>query len=204
VTRSRSEAPDESLLERFAGGDDEAFEVLVERYQRPMFNFVRRSVQDPAVAEDILQETFLRVVQRAEEFRGQAKVSTWMYTIARNLCVDHARKMVHRRHASLDAPGRRGDDDDRALVDRIAGPAMGSDRIAIGEQLKVAVASAVEQLPADQREVFLLRQLEHLSFQEIADICGIPENTAKSRMRYALERLKAALHEYEDYVRELS
>lgn len=204
MTRSPAEAPDESLLERFAGGDDEAFALLVERYQRPMYNFVRRSVQDPAVAEDILQETFLRVVQRADEFRGQAKVSTWMYTIARNLCVDHARKMVHRRHASLDAPSRRGDDDDRALVDRIAGPAPGADRAAIGEQLKRAVTLAVEELPEDQREVFLLRQLEHLSFQEIAQICDIPENTAKSRMRYALERLRAALGEYEDYVRELS
>ena len=180
MTRALSEAPDESLLERFAGGDDEAFEVLVERYQRPMYNFVRRSVQDPQVAEDILQETFMRVVQRADEFRGQAKVSTWMYTIARNLCVDHARKMVHRRHASLDAPTRRADDDDRALVDRIAGPTKGADREAIGAQLKLAVASAVEQLPEDQREVFLLRQLEHLSFQEIADICGIPENTART------------------------
>lgn len=204
MTRPRPEAPDESLLERFAGGDDEAFEVLVERYQRPMYNFVRRSVQDPEVASDIVQETFMRVIQRADEFRGQAKVSTWMYTIARNLCVDHARKMVHRRHASLDAPSRRGDEDDRALVDRIAGPSKGADRETIGAQLKVAVTAAVEQLPEDQREVFLLRQLEHLSFQEIAEICGIPENTAKSRMRYALERLKAALGEYEDYVRELS
>jgi len=195
VTRPRPETPDEALIERFAGGDEEAFALLVERYQRPMYNFVRRSVQDHTVAQDILQETFLRVVQRADEFRGQSKVSTWMYTIARNLCVDHARKMVHRRHASLDAPGRKGDDDDRALVDRIAGPTNGADRNAIGEQLKIAVASAVEQLPEDQREVFLLRQ-EEIPFKDIARLQGVGINTVLGRMHYAVRHLQERLREW--------
>src|SRR5687768_15983741 len=114
---------DESLLERFHGGDVEAFEELLGRYRRPVFNFVLRSVRDVPRAEEILQEVFLRVVQRSEDFRGQSKFSTWLYTIARNQCIDHGRKMAYRRHPSLDAPMRGAGDDEPGptLMDRVAG-----------------------------------------------------------------------------------
>jgi RNA polymerase sigma-70 factor (ECF subfamily) len=165
---------------------------------------VLRSVRDVSRAEEILQEVFLRVVQRSGDFRGQSKFSTWLYTIARNQCIDHGRKMSHRRHASLDAPTRGADNEPGAtLMDRVADDGAASDREAIGKQLKLAIGQAIEALPDEQREVFLLRQVQGLPFKDIALIVGTSENTVKSRMRYALERLQGALAEYEDYVGQL-
>ncbi len=192
---------DEELLDRFNQGDVQAFESIVSRYERPIYNFVLRSVRDRDRARDLTQDVFLKVVQRSEQFRGQSKFSTWLYTIARNVCIDHGRKMVFRRHKSLDEPLREGESG--ALVDRVRSKTLGADRDAIGQELQGAIAEAVENLPEDQKEVFLMRQIQHLPFKEIAEIVGVPENTVKSRMRYALERLQAALEEFRDYAEEV-
>ncbi|MBC7172001.1 MAG: RNA polymerase sigma factor [Polyangiaceae bacterium] len=198
------EIPDEILLERFNEGHVDAFEELLARYRRPVFNFVLRSVRDVGRAEEILQEVFLRVVQRSGEFRGHSKFSTWLYTIARNQCIDHGRKMAFRRHASLDAPSHASEGDQGpTLLDRVASQGPGSDREAIGRQLKEAIERAIEELPEEQREVFLMRQVQNLAFKDIATVVGTSENTVKSRMRYALERLQGALAEYEDYLEQL-
>lgn len=188
---------DLELLGRFHAGDHTAFAVLLSRYQRPLFNFVLRSLGERQVAEDLTQEVFLRVIQGSSGFQSQAKFSTWLFTIARNLCIDHGRRMKHRRHASLDATT--GDSDGSLrLVDRIPHAQPGTDRGASATRIRERVARALEHLPQEQREVFLLRQIDGVPFAEIAVICGIPENTVKSRMRYALERLQAALSDYED------
>lgn len=195
---------DEELLRRFNAGDAAAFEVLLQRYRRPLYNFIFRSVRDREQAEDLLQDVFLRVVQRSAEFKGESKFGTWLYTIARNLCIDTSRKMVFRRHRSLDAPARAGGEEDGpAMVDRVSSGGPGVDRDAISGRLQNEIAAAVEALPDEQREVFLMREVSNLPFKEIAAIVGVPENTVKSRMRYALERLQEALSEYEDYVQGL-
>lgn len=188
---------DLELLGRFHTGDHSAFATLVMRYQRPVYNFVLRSLGERQVAEDLTQEVFLRVVQGSGGFQSQAKFSTWLFTIARNLCVDHSRRMKHRKHASLDAPSR---DSEPAvkLVDRLPHQQPGTDRSAASPRIRERVKAALEHLPHEQREVFLLRQVDDLPFAEIAAICGIPENTVKSRMRYALERLQAALADFEE------
>ena len=195
---------DEALLERFQRGDARAFEELLRRFRGPIYNFILRSVRDRERAADLTQETFLRVVQRADSFRGGSKLSTWIYAIARNQCIDHGRRMVFRRHRSLDAPTQRSDDAGSPLIDRVASQAPVTDREAIAKQLQIQIAEAVEELPEEQREVFLLRQVQGMPFKDIAELVGVPENTVKSRMRYALERLQAALLEYQDYVKELS
>lgn len=187
---------DSALLAEYSRGNVRAFEVLLERHRRPVFNFLLRSVREPDRAEDLLQEVFLRVVQNAAGFQGQAKFTTWMYTIARNLCVDHARKMSHRRHASLDNPQGR---DSSPLHEKLQDDQPGPERLAVTPQLQERIAQAVEQLPEEQREVFLMRQLQGLAFADIASVVGVSENTIKSRMRYALERLQEALARYEDY-----
>lgn len=199
----RDAVSDEELLRRFTQGDDGAFEVLVRRFERPLYNFILRSTRDPEQAAEVLQEVFLRAVQRSGEFQHQSKVGTWLYTIARNLCIDTSRKMAFRRHRSLDAPTASDDGDAPALLDRIPSAAAGSDRRVIAQDLAVRIQSAVEALPEEQREVFLMREVQSMPFKDIAEVLGVPENTVKSRMRYALERLQRALAEYEDYVREL-
>lgn len=195
--QSLEQSDDSALLNAFASGDVGAFEVLLARHRRPLFNFLLRSVRDPDRAEDLLQDVFMRIIQNAAEFQGQAKFTTWMYTIARNLCVDHARKMSHRRHASLDAspPGQEA----APLSERIANSDPAPDRLAVSPVLREHIAAAVEALPEEQREVFLMRQLQGLGFADIATVVGVSENTIKSRMRYALERLQEALAPYEQY-----
>ncbi len=201
----RDAVSDEELLRRFNQGDDTAFEVLVRRFERPLYNFILRSTRDAEQASELLQEVFMRVVQRSNEFQGQSKVGTWLYTIARNLCIDTSRKMAFRRHRSLDAPTAGGGDEGegQALLDKIASPVSASDRNVIAQDLSVRISAAVEALPDEQREVFLMREVQSMPFKDIAEVLGVPENTVKSRMRYALERLQRALAEYEDYVKEL-
>ena len=189
---------DEELLRRFGEGDPRAFEELMRRYQRPIYNFILRSVRDPEQASELVQETFLRVVQRSGDFLGGSKVSTWMYTIARNLCIDNSRKMVFRRHRSLDAPMGSDEGEGRSMLDTVAATTAGADREAIGTDIKARLVAAVDELPDEQREVFLLRELQNLAFKDIAEIIGVPENTVKSRMRYALEKLRLELDEYKD------
>ena len=194
---------DEELLRRFNDGDAEAFATLVRRYERPLYNFILRSVRRRERADELLQDVFLKVVQRSRDFKGNSKLSTWIYTIARNLCIDHSRKMVFRRHKSLDAPGRASSEDGPTLLDRTAAHGAEPDRAAVAEDLRQRIADAVEELPEEQKDVFLMRQVQGMRFKEIAEVIGIPENTVKSRMRYALERLQRALADYAEYVQEL-
>jgi RNA polymerase sigma-70 factor (ECF subfamily) len=186
---------DHALRDAYERGEARAFAVLVERYQRPLFNFILRSVTTRDVAEDLLQETWVRVIQRSADFKRDSKFTTWLYTIARNLCIDHSRKMRHRKHASLDATPPDGG---AALVERTDGGAPDPERSADSSDVQARVARAVEAMPEEQREVFLMRQVQCMAFAEIAVVVGVPENTAKSRMRYALERLQHELAAYRD------
>jgi len=152
VMDPRDSVSDEDLLRRFNQGDDSAFEVLVRRFERPLYNFILRSTRDAEQASELLQEVFLRVVQRSGEFQGQSKVGTWLYTMPRNLCIDTSRKMAFGRHLSLDPPSPGGDEGDApALLDRIASPVAGSDRAVIGQDLQARIQVAVEALPEEQR-----------------------------------------------------
>jgi RNA polymerase sigma-70 factor (ECF subfamily) len=189
---------DEALMAAYQRGDLGAFAELVARHERRLWNFLRRFVHNPTTAEDLLQEVFLRVVKSAPEWQPTAKVTTWLYTIARNLCTDHARRAVFRDGPSLDGGGRTEDSGARPLMDRIAAPGYGTDREAIGKEIAARVDAAVAALPLEQREVFLMREVMDMPFAEIAAAVGSSEPTVKSRMRYALERLREALEEFRE------
>jgi RNA polymerase sigma-70 factor (ECF subfamily) len=191
----------ETLMMRFRDGDVRAFEFLLSRHQKPIYEFILRSVgpYNTALAEDLAQETFLRVVKQAKSYEQRAKFTTWLYTLARNLCIDNSRRMVHRKTRSLDQP----DDEGQTLLERTADKGPAVDRKVIGQQLQTRLQQAIDSLPEDQREVFLMREQADLSFKEIAEVIGISENTVKSRMRYALEKLRAQLEEYQDMARAL-
>jgi RNA polymerase sigma-70 factor (ECF subfamily) len=190
---------DEALMAAYRAGDVRAFELLVARHEKPIWSFLRRSVRDAATAEDLLQEVFLRVVKSADEWKGTAKFSTWLYTIARNLCVDQARRAVHRRAASLDGAGTAGDPDaTTSLHDRLPATDAPADAVLADRQAKARIDRAIAALPEEQREVFLMREVMEMPFAEIAAAVGASEPTVKSRMRYALEKLRAALAELGD------
>ena len=190
---------DEVLMASFRDGEARAFDVLVVRHRRGLFNFLLRSVQNRSRAEEMLQEVFLRVVRSKERYEHTAKFTTWVYTIARNLCVDESRRAKFRRTVSLDAP-RRGDgsEDGPAMLDSVAADQVATDDAAAAPQIRGRIAKAIDLLPDDQREVFLMRQVSGLSFKEIGEIVGAPENTVKSRMRYALDKLRTELKDFQD------
>lgn len=178
-------------MRAFQRGEARAFELLVGRHRGPVFNFILRYTGQRARAEDLLQETWLKVVRSAQEYEPKAKFTTWLYTIARNLCVDSARKESHRQAQSLEASM----DDARGLAEVLPTDGPMPDRAAHNVRLRPLLQKALDSLPAEQREVFLLREYSGIAFKEIAGITGVPEPTVKSRMRYALEGLRRALGE---------
>jgi RNA polymerase sigma-70 factor (ECF subfamily) len=202
---SLPDPPDELLVVRFQSGDRAAFAMLVRRHQSGLFNFALRNLRERTAAEDVVQEAFVRVAQSAAEFKADARFSTWVYTIVRNLCIDQIRKNALRRHPSLDESRKSDDGDGPTLGEQTADPRGRADveRTAEGTRLKERILEAIDSLPDDQREVYLMREMSNLRFKDIADITGVPENTVKSRMRYALERLQEALAEFEEHARAL-
>jgi RNA polymerase sigma-70 factor (ECF subfamily) len=174
---------DERLMQLFQGGDVRAFEELVRRHRTPVFSFLLRLTGDRGRAEDLCQETFLRVVRASAEWQPRALFRTWLYAVARNQATDDARRRAFRRTEPLDGPGRTEEPADDPPPDHAAEGAL----------LRPKLEAALAALPPEQREVFLLREHAGLRFPEIAEVTGVPENTVKSRMRYALEALRARL-----------
>ncbi len=203
MSSSRTEETDEALMIRFQAGERSAFPVLVKRYQGPLYNFALRHMRSPGTAEEVVQDAFVRLVQNAADFKHEARFSTWMYTIVRNLCIDQLRKQSLRKHPSLDEAKRTDEGEGPTLGEQTADSRANVERTAVASEIRERVMQAVDALPEEQREVFLMREVSNLPFKEIAEIVGIPENTVKSRMRYALERLQAALRDYEEYARVL-
>jgi len=188
-------------MRRFQQGDTASFAPLMRRHLPGVYNFVARHTAPGPAAEDLSQEVFLRVVERASDFKHESRFTTWLYSIARNLCIDALRKQSHRNHASLDEPDKEG----VSLREQIGDehPQNTGDRVAQSNQMAARIEQALRALPEEQREVFLLREIANLPFQEIAQVTGAPENTVKSRMRYALERLQEALRDFEEVARAL-
>lgn len=192
---------DEELMLLYSQGEPQAFEELMRRHERPLFNFILRSTKRADIAEELLQEVFLRVIRSAAEYEQKAKFTTWVYTIARNLCIDRARKHKRRKELSLDekvggADSDQGQSFGELLVDENAQVShMGHER----DQFMTRLQAALAQLPEDQREVFLLKEVSGLKFREIADVVGAPVPTVKSRMRYAIQALRGFMADYRDH-----
>jgi len=187
---------DEDLMMGFRDGDAIAFEQLVTRHKRGLYNFLLRSVHSQSRAEELLQEVFLRVIRAKDRYQRTARFTTWIYTIARNLCVDESRRQRFRRTLPLDAK-RKGSDEDlgASILDVTEAKQVGTDEASEAPAIRARVATAIQNLPDEQREVFIMRQFGGLSFKQIGEAVGAPENTVKSRMRYALEKLRSDLRD---------
>ena len=190
---------DEALMERYQQGEVRAFEVLLGRHRGPVYNFLYRYVNNQAQAEDLLQDVFLRVIKGSDAYQRNAKFTTWLYTIARNLCVDASRRRSTGGPRRWISPSTRaGKVTARRLGDVIPHGGAAVDRQVIGKELGGRIEQAIGQLVEEQREVFVMREVLDLPFKEIAEVTNVPENTVKSRMRYALEKLREELAEYAD------
>jgi RNA polymerase sigma-70 factor (ECF subfamily) len=174
------EAADEELMLAYRDGDAAAFDSLYRRHRAPLFRFVLRGVKERAVAEELYQEIWIRVIEARSRYSPQARFTTWLYTIAHHRLVDHWRK----RGLSLVSL-----EEGESIPDASHDPA-GSYESRRGLE---RFLDALEALPPAQREAFLLHEEAGLGIAEIAAATGASEEAAKSRLRYAIAKLKAAL-----------
>lgn len=189
---------DETLVHRIATGDAAALDALVRRYRDRLVPFVRRQVAEADV-EDVVQDAVARILVQLASFRGDAKFSTWAFSIAQRACADHHRLRSRRPHGhvvDIDTDPSRA----TAPMDRLEADRQTPDREAMASEVHSRVARAVATLPTEQREVFVLRVHDGLRFGEIADALGIGVPTAKSRMRYAIERLQGQVAELGSWI----
>jgi RNA polymerase sigma-70 factor, ECF subfamily len=174
------EAPDEQLMLAYRQGDAAAFETLYARHKGPLYRFVLRAVRERGQAEELFQEIWMRVIQARGRYEPRAKFTTWLYTIAHNRLTDHWRKRGLRvvELEDADPPAPRADEPEAR---------------ATGRQDLQRLAAALAALPELQREAFLLHAEAGMTAAQIAAATGANEEAAKSRLRYALGKLKAAL-----------
>jgi len=179
------EAGDEQLMLAYREGDAGAFEQLYKRHKGALYRFVLRSVRHRALAEELYQEIWMRVIEARGRYEVQAKFTTWLYTIAHHRLVDHWRK----RGLTLVSL----DQDETAQAEPRAGADYEPHRMLEAKQSLARFARALEALPPAQREVFLLHEEADMSVAEIALATGANEEATKSRLRYALSKLKEAV-----------
>jgi RNA polymerase sigma factor (sigma-70 family) len=181
------EAGDEQLMLAYREGDAGAFEELYKRHKGALFRFVLRSIRDRAIAEELYQEIWMRAIEARGRYEVQAKFTTWLFTIAHNRLVDHWRK----RGLTLVAL----DEEGAAQAEPAAAADYEPHRQLEAKQGLARFARALEALPPAQREAFLLHEEAGMSVAEIARATGTGEEAAKSRLRYALAKLKEAMRE---------
>jgi RNA polymerase sigma-70 factor (ECF subfamily) len=186
--------PDAALMLRVKQGDMVAFEELVEKYKQPITNLIGRTLQDATEAEDLAQNVFVQVFKSAHRYRVSAKFSTWLYTIARNLCLNEIRRRT--RHPADSIEAEHPDQEDhpaRQYEDRKSCSAP--DRV-LQDELFQKVDQAVAELPEAQRTALLLCREEEMSYEEIAQVIGCTLSATKSLIHRGRETLKQKLKPY--------
>lgn len=181
---------DASLMLRYRDGDARAFEILYARHKGPLYRYLQRMCRNPEVANDLFQEVWGKVIASRERYEVRAQFNTFLFRIAHNSAVDYFRQ-AGRKHLSQI-------EDVADLEAQLAGADHERpDARASEAQLRTAFQQALQQLPQEQRDVFVLYEETGLSLEEIGKITGVAMETAKSRLRYALTKLRAALQHHQ-------
>jgi RNA polymerase sigma factor (sigma-70 family) len=175
---------DEDLMLAYGRGDADAFEPLYLRHRGALMRYLASQLRDAILAEELFQDIWQRVIAARQRYRPEAKFATWLYQIAHNRLTDHWRAKGHR-------PDPPGDADER--IAREADP-NGPDRRLSEFEERRRLQCALEELPSEQREAIVLRLEQELSLDEIGRITGAGRETVKSRLRYALDKLRARLN----------
>jgi len=184
---------DEELLTRFRQGQTEAFGVLVRRYERELYGYLRRYLGDSDLAEDVFQNTFLQLYTKSGQYEEGRPVRPWLYTIATHQAIDALRRNGRHQALSLDQHHQdAGDGEVRSLVELLETRGPGPLDHLQSEERRQRVRESVERLPEFLREVVILAYYQGLKYREIADIMGIPVGTVKSRLHAALVKLQEA------------
>lgn len=187
-----SEPTDAALVTRVLKGDQTSYRVLVDRYQGRVHAVIYGMVRNREDARDLTQETFVRAYQNLSKFRIESGFYTWLYRIAMNTAIDHIRRQKKRAHEAFE-DGIATPETGSVMSDgaHMEGPGRSLER----KRLHARLLAALEELPEDQRQVIVLREVDGLSYKEISDVLEIPEGTVMSRLFYARKKLQHALGE---------
>jgi len=180
-----SEPSDETLMLAYAAGQVDAFEQLYARHRGPLYRFLDRQLRNSALTDELFQDIWQKVIAARAGWRPEAAFGTWLFRIAHNRLNDHWRALKHRPPAPIDA-------DERAA--RVPDPHTPERTLSEFEQRR-RLQMALAELPDEQREVLLLRLEQELTLEEIGEITGVGRETVKSRLRYAMDKLRARLSE---------
>lgn len=190
---------DEALIERYNNGDTAAFDILHERYRKTFYNYLVKTTGDAALADDIYQSCWEKIIERRDEFvlRIQAgdppfKFASYLFRMGKNAWLDHTRSSAYKYQVSIDA-----DDDDISPLSGISSDdAANPDEQYRQQRLLDKINEAISLLPPDQREAFILTREGRLTLEQVAEIQGVGRETVKSRNKYALQKLKQLLQEW--------
>lgn len=183
------ERTDFELVQAYQNGEQQVFQILLERHKQRVFNYILSLVKDKALADDIFQDTFIKVVNtlRSGTYHDEGKFIQWVMRIAHNLVIDYVRKnqKVHLMHAC----------EDYDIFDVLDSPERNKEDELIRQQIYKDIRFLIKQLPKEQRRVLVMRHYADMSFKEIADKTGVSINTALGRMRYALINMRRIAEE---------
>ncbi|MGH9547172.1 MAG: RNA polymerase sigma factor [Terriglobales bacterium] len=185
---------DAEVMLQVKAGDDSAFSYLVQKYRRPMMSFMFRMTHSNAVAEDLAQEVFLRVYRSRESYEASAKFTTWLYRIATNLAVNHARDTRHERPentVSLDGP----DEENGRTLD-LPDRTPGAEEMIVRRERVAAIRQRVQALPERQRIAVVMHKYQQMEYRQIADVLKLSESATKSLLFRAYETLREQLKEF--------
>lgn len=182
--------PDYELIQRFIKGEESCFEQLIHRHKNKVFAYISLYIRDQALAEDLFQDTFMKVIQsvKSGKYQDNGKFISWVMRIAHNLIIDHFRRMKQMNTVS-------NDDYDSDLFNSKKFSEATIEDSMIKKQIQKDIRRMISELPDDQREVVVLRHYAGLSFKEIAEITDVSINTALGRMRYALINMRKTMEE---------
>ena len=185
---------DAEIMLQVKAGDDSAFEYLVQKYRRPMLSFMYRMAHNTAVAEDLAQEVFLRVYRSREKYEASAKFTTWLYRIASNLAVNHARDTRHERPentVSLDEP-----DQETGLTMDVPDDSLTAEEAIVRRERLAAIRQRVEALPERQKMALIMHKYQQMDYRQIAEVLKLSESAIKSLLFRAYETLRVQLKEF--------
>lgn len=181
---------DQELVQAFLKGDETCIEILINRHRTKVYTYILLTIKNQALTEDLFQETFIKVIQslRKNKYRDNGRFLSWVIRIAHNLIIDHFRKEKQLNSVSNDDTELDLFNSQRFADDNV-------EQLMVSDQIRRDLRKLINELPADQKEVVLLRHFGELSFKEIADHTGVSINTALGRMRYALINLRKMINE---------
>jgi RNA polymerase sigma-70 factor (ECF subfamily) len=185
---------DAEIMLRVKAGDQSGFDYLVQKYRRPLVSFMYRMARNSAVAEDLAQEVFLRVYRSRESYEASAKFTTWLYRIATNLAVNHARDSRHERPevtVSLDEP-----DEDTGTTFELPDANLTAEQAMVRRERLLAIRRKVEALPEQQRLAVVMHKYQQMDYKQIADVLKKSESATKSLLFRAYETLREQLKEF--------